>query len=97
MLKELPECWYVVCTKQNQKTLSKWRWPNLENHLLPITHITGMYKWSEKVIKTEHNRIRDCGNWGIKISFDDFKRLVLKETPENYTFLIDKLNELNIR
>ena len=84
MLTELPENWYVVVTAENEETLLKWL-PNSSKYNTP--YIIGLYSWkhelSKKVKGQTHlaNLAKDTKSYtfGKEISFEDFKRLVLKE------------------
>lgn len=75
----LPEAWYVRVTLQNQAELSEWR-----KVTLPIGYVTGMYDWgvghtiNTSGIRKEHNP-RPDSNWKNEITFEQFKKYVLKE------------------
>ena len=79
----LPDTWYVVVNKENLDTLSKWMFKN-SNFKLAIGGIVGKNNfqgcknskgWNEtKIIKGKYY---DFGN---EITFEQFKKYVLKET-----------------
>ena len=79
----LPKNWHVVVTKENQEVLSKWRYPN-SNSILEINKIVGECG-IEKSIKgyTSSKIIKGSTyDFGIEITFEQFKQYVLKEKPE---------------
>lgn len=92
----LPENWYVIVTKENRNILSKWRYEN-DNVLLPIHFITGMCKNDNGKVTKEHNGINgikgDTYDFGKKITFDQFKRYVLKEEIIQDTLKVEDLVE----
>ena len=73
----LPKTWYVTVTKENIDVLSKWRFDRKES-CLQVGYIVGMYKWDENRISKEYNDTPDS-NWENEITFDQFKKYVLKE------------------
>jgi hypothetical protein len=51
---DLPECWHVVVTEENQRRVSEWRYGG-EYSLVDIGKITGMCKWNNGVIDKQNN------------------------------------------
>jgi hypothetical protein len=74
----LPETWYVVVTKDNQKILSDWRGTKLS-----VGYITGMHKWQDHEKSSKEHNYDLSEDWENEITFEQFKQYVLKETNIN--------------
>ena len=78
-MEKLPKKWCIAVTKENIVVLGKWRssgpygrmHPDEPNHTGYCHSDTGLWEMEKLIDYTE-------------ISFEDFKRLVLKENTENY-------------
>ena len=78
-LDKLPDRWYCVVTKENQNILSKWRFSNNYDKL-EIESITGICNKYNRKHHNPKNEIRgDIYDFGIEITFEQFKKWVLKE------------------
>lgn len=84
---KLPNIWHVLVTKENQEVLSKWRFEGHPNEL-SIDYIVGMtkdwrynWKYNKKYVKS-HNPSYNKENFGEEITFEQFKKYVLKSTVE---------------
>lgn len=82
----LPDAWYVVVNKENLDTLSKWIFEN-SNFKLVIGGIVGKNNFQGcknskgwNVSKLIKGKYYDFGN---EITFEQFKKYVLKETEES--------------
>jgi len=80
----LPEIWHIIVTKENQDIVTKWR-EVTGDYKLPIGHLTGITKIGNNLNKG-HNpgkSIRKEGRYGFdfgeEITFEQFKKYVLKE------------------
>lgn len=73
---EIPKTWYVFVTEENQEVLFNWRFkdPSL-NCKLTTNHIVGKSIISERA----HNCRKLTKNFGNEISYEDFKKYILKE------------------
>lgn len=91
-LKELSEKWYVVVTKENQNVLNKWRNENIKkpSDSLYSVHCKDLLKPNMSLYSFHKDESMYCYNDKVsnatEISFEDFKRLVLKE---EYKYTID--------
>jgi hypothetical protein len=93
----LPKNWYVIVTKENQDTIVKWA----DKDDIPIGNICGMCLTHDtNRITIEHNP-RDTVkannyDFGQEISFEQFKKYVLKEesSKDDYSYLIKLLKNI---
>ena len=74
----LPDTWYVVVTEENKDVLRKWKFLPSSFLTLKPGNVVGMYKWGGDKITKEWNPKRDEG-WENEITFEQFKKYVLKE------------------
>lgn len=88
-MEKLPENWHVLVTKENQNILRKWRFNNDYSNL-SVGYIVGLTKNNKGYIEKGHNphfnivdKFSTGYDFGKEISFETFKRLVLKENMEN--------------
>jgi hypothetical protein len=99
----LPENWYVIVTKENQDIIIKWA----DKDDIPIGNICGMCLTHDtNRITIEHNPIdiikTDSYDFGNEISFEQFKKYVLKEenciiNDNNNVGLYKLFEKLNIK
>lgn len=101
----LSENWYVLVTEKNWKECFNWRFSNREfkqykNWLKPNEHLVGITKSSNGNLEKGHDKITEIkgGNYdfGQEITYDQFKKYVLKQQEEDYSYLIKLFKELNI-
>lgn len=91
----LPENWHIICTIENQKILTNWR-TNMD-YLLPIDYLVGMAKYPDRIIKGHNpknsitSKIGNSFDFGKEITFEQFKKYVLKEVE-----IIDILPQFKI-
>lgn len=77
----LPKLWHVVVTEENVDVLSKWRFgEEYPKHKLNIGYIVGFSSWQNS---KQHNPSDSRGSFGSEITFDQFKKYVLKETTQS--------------
>lgn len=77
----LPKFWHVVVTEENVDVLSKWRFGDeYPKHKLNIGYIVGFSSWQNS---RQHNPSDSRGSFGSEITFDQFKKYVLKETTQS--------------
>lgn len=88
-LTELPEKWYVKVTEETKDILSKWRFGENSSLKLSASDITGMCTGYKKPFEKGHNPIYNTESFGQEISFEQFKKWVLKENIQS-TFEIGK-------
>ena len=81
----LPKYWHVVVTEENKEILSKWRFTN-SKYSLSVGQITGIHEFGTK----EHNPICSREGFGIEITFEQFKKYVLKESVDTEVKPIEK-------
>lgn len=84
-IKSLPKTWYITVTEENCSVLREWRFGKYHFILKP-GYIVGMYDWGHCITKeydTSAN-ILLIRNYGIEISYDDFKYHVLGEKYNDY-------------
>ena len=98
-LTELPEIWYVKVTEENKDILSKWRFGKDSLLKLDTFHITGMYFSYDGKLEKGHNPEYKTKLFGKEITFEQFKKWVLKEnvvvhctTQEEWDFVNSKLD-----
>ena len=73
---EIPKTWYVFVTEENQEVLFNWRFKDpSSNCKLTTDHIVGKSTLSER----GHNCRNLTKNFGNEISYEDFKKYILKE------------------
>lgn len=79
---EIPETWYVFVTEENQEVLFNWRFKDPSpgcklstDHIIGTDHIVGKSINSER----GHNPKELTKNFGNEISYEDFKKYILKE------------------
>lgn len=99
----LPENWHVVVTKDNLDVLSRWRF-NDDRNVLSIGLIVGIsYNLTNKEYSKQHNPIGDIKDssgyydFGQEITYEQFKKYVLKQQEEDYNYLIKVLKKWNIK
>ena len=74
----LPELWHIIITTENYEILSKYFSNNLPHSVLYTKGIMGFYK--ENKLGHTHTQIKGYDwDFGIEITFDQFKKYVLKE------------------
>ena len=100
----LPEAWYVVVTKENSQALASWRLGENADVRSFNGKIIGLSKnthGEDISFSKEHNPVGaikgDNYDFGQEITFDQFKKYVLFEEPEDLTYLIDFFKKLNIK
>lgn len=77
----LPKFWHVVVTEENVDVLSKWRFgEEYPKHKLNIGYIVGFSSWQNS---KQHNPSDSRGSFGSEITFDQFKKYVLKGTTQS--------------
>jgi len=79
----LPEFWYVVVTKENQKVLQEWRFPKKDFDL--NDYIGGIVGISPKFPNGKNHNPSPNDSWGegsIEITFEQFQQYVLKTKKE---------------
>jgi len=89
----LPEIWYIIVTKENQDVVTKWR-EVTGDYKLPTGHLTGICVNNNGDLSKGHNPGRSVKsanfgesknlsgfNFGKEITFEQFKKYVLKEKP----------------
>lgn len=77
----LPEYWHVLVTEENVDVLSKWRFErDYPKFKLKVGHITGFSSWKNS---KQHNPANGVISFGSEITFDQFKKYVLKETGKS--------------
>lgn len=82
----LGKIWHIKVTEENQNIVSEWRFTDTSKKL-NIGYVTGMYNWNgegRRIFK-EHNSYKDDNNWGDEITFEQFKKYVLKQ-EETYKY-----------
>ena len=73
---EIPKTWYVFVTEENQEVLFNWRFKDPSPDCkLSTDHIVGKSINSER----GHNPKELTKNFGNEISYEDFKKYILKE------------------
>ena len=82
----LGKTWHIKVTEENQNIVSEWRFTDTSKKL-NIGYVTGMYDWDGRGthICKEHNSYKDDNNWGDEITFEQFKKYVLKQ-EETYKY-----------
>jgi len=105
----LPDCWYIIVTKENLRDCFKWRFSEttFEEHpdwLIPDKHLVGITKCTYStgtLLDKGHNDkkdiISDSYNFGIEITYDQFKRYVLNQQKQDYSYLIKLFEQWNIK
>ena len=90
----LPERWHVVVTKENQAILANWKGIN-DIEMLPIGYICGICGLLNEKGHNPANMIKSTYNspfaydFGVEITFDQFKKYVLKENVDIKPEVID--------
>jgi len=74
----LPEKWYIECNEENQDIVSNWR-GDFRDFKIPIGGVAGMYDWGTRISKEHNIDATPRENWGTEITFEQFKKYVLKE------------------
>ena len=73
---EIPETWHIIVTEENQEVLFNWRFKDPSPDCkLSTDHIVGKSINSER----GHNCRKITKNFGNEISYEDFKKYILKE------------------
>lgn len=74
----LPELWHIIITTENYEILSKYFSNNLPHSVLYTKGIMGFYK--ENKLGHTHTQIKGYDwDFGIEITFEQFKKYVLKD------------------
>ena len=74
----LPKLWHIIITTENYEILSKYFSNNLPHSVLYTKGIMGFYK--ENKLGHTHTQIKGYDwDFGIEITFDQFKKYVLKD------------------
>lgn len=103
----LPDNWHIIVTQENAENVLKWRFERIYNDKDKITfknHFVGM-TLNHKGTQYEkgHNPKDDVKDseghydFGIEITYAQFKRHVLNKKKENYSYLIELFKKLGIK
>ena len=85
MRDKLPKSWYILVDEENKDILTKWRFGDISSSKLKPGYITGMYAWKHGVSKEYDHDEKYGKKFGPKITFEEFKYLVLIQDIEpNY-------------
>lgn len=87
MRTDLPKSWYILVDEYNKDILTKWRFGDTSSIKLKPGYITGMYDWKTSISKEYDWDEKPGKKYGPKITFEEFKTLVLGEyinTEPNY-------------
>jgi len=78
-MEKLPEKWFIVRTDENRNVVNHWITKKTGSNYFA----GGCAIYSEPVNMYDYNHVDAPGKIGyIEITFEDFKRLVLKENSE---------------
>lgn len=95
----LPKNWYVIVTKENQDKVSEWRFEN-KTYRVDIGKLCGYSTGTQGMEGKGHNPANepkgDSYDFGKEITFEQFKKYVLKEESSNddYSYLIKLLKNI---
>lgn len=103
----LPKNWHIIVTEENAENVLKWRFERIYNDKDKITfknHFVGM-TLNHKGTQYEkgHNPKDDVKDsegyydFGIEITYSQFKKYVLNKKKENYSYLIELFKKLGIK
>lgn len=85
-VKDYSKNWYVRVTDENKEVLSKWRFGENSYKLNP-GYVTGMCLWDDGGLSKEQNpysqRKGRTFDFGEEITFEEFKKYILKEQVES--------------
>jgi hypothetical protein len=100
----LPKNWHIIVTEENAEDVLKWRFDKDNEELNKLNYyldkIVGVYK-EGNIIEKGHNP-KDCiktdtYDFGIEITYTQFKKYVLNKQKEDYSYLIKLFKQLNIK
>lgn len=99
----LPKNWHIVVTEENAEDVLKWRFGESSNELEKtkcyLDKIVGMCNFDEKGHNPKDDVKDSEGHYdfGIEITYSQFKKYVLNKKKENYSYLIELFKKLGIK
>ncbi len=94
----LPTSWYIVATEDNIEALAKWRFDGESPSRFLPGSIVGVHP---AYLNHKDWNTRYTSDWVNEITFEQFRKYVLKETieiySEDYSYLIELFNKLEIK
>ena len=99
----LPKNWHIIVTEENAENVLKWRFE--ESYLSKdkedfLDNLVGMAK-NEYGYSKGHNLkqdiVGDTYDFGIEITYAQFKKHVLNKQKEDLSYLIELFKKLNIK